>query len=75
MKITDKTKLKKLFEMKEVIDILLSHNFPCVMCPMAKMEMDILDIGSVCKMYGINKKNLINEINEFITVNNKKAKK
>ena len=75
MKITGKTKLKELFEMKGVTDILLSHNFPCVMCPMAKMEMDILDIGSVCEMYGINKKKLINEINEFITVNNKKVKK
>jgi len=66
MKVTEKTKLEELFKLDGVTDILLSHNFPCVMCPMAKMEMDLLDLGSVCEMYGINKKDLLNEINEFL---------
>ncbi len=72
MKITLKSKLKDVLKIKEVEKILLKHNFPCVSCPMAKMEMDVLEIGAVCSMYGIDDKKLLAEINKHIEKNSKK---
>jgi hypothetical protein len=36
---------------------------PCLFCPMAAMEMNELQIGQICEMYGIELKNLLEEIN------------
>lgn len=65
MKITNKTKLKKILEIKGAEKILLKHNFPCVSCPMAKMEMDVLDIKTVCSMYGLDEKKIIDDLNKI----------
>lgn len=74
MKITLKTKLKNVLNINGIEEILLKHRFPCISCPMAKMEMDTLEIGSVCAMYGIDEKRLLKEINEFIEVKDKNNK-
>lgn len=66
MKITQKSKLKDVLKIKGIEDILVKYSFPCVSCPMAKMEMDVLEIGAVCKMYGLDEKKLLKEINQYL---------
>jgi hypothetical protein len=64
MKITKKTKLSKIIDEKKVKSILEKYEFPCVTCPYARMEMETLDIGSICEMYNIDADALIKELNE-----------
>jgi hypothetical protein len=71
MTITLKSKLKDVLKIKGIEDILVKYSFPCISCPMAKMEMDILEIGAICKMYGIDDKKLIKEINDYLKKNKK----
>jgi len=66
MKITSETKLKELLEREDIFEILMAHGFPCVTCPMARMEMDIIAIGAVCEMYGIDQISLLEDLNEFL---------
>lgn len=66
MKVDTNTKLKEIFDIPGMSEVLLSHGFPCVTCPMARMELDILDIGSVCSMYGIDEISLLKDINDFL---------
>jgi len=65
MKITQKTKLNKILEKKGAEEILAKNGVPCVSCPMAKMEMDKLEIGAVCEMYGLPAQKIIKELNEI----------
>ncbi len=44
-------------------EVLAKHGVPCVTCPMAKMEMDKLKIGEVCKMYGVDLEKLLKDLN------------
>jgi len=60
--ITEETTLKEVLEKEE---ILKKHGVPCIDCPMAKMEMDRLKIGEICKIYGIDSKKLLKDLNEF----------
>jgi hypothetical protein len=64
MKITKKTKLSKLLDKKKFDKIFEKYEFPCVSCPFARMEMENLDLGSVCEMYGIDADSLIKELNK-----------
>lgn len=64
MKITKKTKLSKLLDEKKFEKILDKYEFPCVSCPFARMEMENLDLGSVCEVYGIDAESLIKELNK-----------
>jgi len=64
MKITKKTKLSKIIDEKKIAKILEKYEFPCISCPFARMEMENLDLGSVCEMYDINVDGLIKELNE-----------
>ena len=64
MKITKKTKLSKIIDEKKFIKILNKYEFPCISCPYARMEMENLDLGSVCEMYDIDAAGLIKELNE-----------
>jgi len=64
MKITKKTKLSKIIDEKKVAKTLEKYEFPCISCPFAKMEMENLDLGSICEMYGIDAIGLIKELNE-----------
>ena len=63
MKITKKTKLSKILDEKKFAKILDKYEFPCISCPFARIEMENLDIGSVCEMYGIDAIKLIKELN------------
>ncbi len=63
-KVTKNTTLAEILEAKNAEEILAENGVPCVSCPMAKFEMDKLQIGQVCKMYGIDEKKLLDELNK-----------
>jgi len=63
MKITKKTKLNKIIDNQKIEKILNKYEFPCISCPYARYEMEELEIGKVCDMYGIDSEKLIKEIN------------
>lgn len=62
--ITAKTKLAKIIEKKGAGEVLAKNGVPCMSCPMAAMEMDKLEIGKVCKMYGLNSGKILKELNK-----------
>jgi hybrid cluster-associated redox disulfide protein len=62
-KITKNTTLKKIMEKDKAEEILAKHGVPCVSCPMAKFEMDSLQIGQICKMYGLNLEKILKDLN------------
>lgn len=64
-KITENTTLAKILKHPEAEKILMKYNLPCLGCPFAKLEMENLKIGEVCKMYGIDSKSLIKELNNL----------
>jgi hypothetical protein len=64
MKITSKTTLKKILELPEAEKVLLNHGVPCMSCPMASFEIEKLEIGNVCKMYGIDLKKILEDLNK-----------
>ncbi|MFA5745905.1 MAG: hypothetical protein WCX82_01810 [archaeon] len=66
MKVDEHTKLEKIMKLKGMEKVLVKHKVPCVSCPMAKIEIDNLEIGDVCEMYGLKKKELLLEINQLL---------
>ena len=64
LKITGKTVLAEILKKPELVKILAKHNLPCLWCPMAKMEIESLEIGGVCKAYNIDAEKLLKELNE-----------
>lgn len=63
-RITKDTTLTEILDLPEAEKILVKYNLPCLSCPFAKMEMENLKIGDVCKMYGINLNDLLEELNK-----------
>lgn len=70
-KITKDTSLAEILEFPEAEKILLKHNIPCLTCPFAGLEMKHLKIGQICKMYGIDFKSLLKELNKYVAGNQK----
>jgi len=64
MKITQKTKLSKLLDDKKALKVLEKYDFPCISCPYARLEMEVLELGNVCEMYNIDSTKLIKELND-----------
>lgn len=62
-KITENTILAEILKHPEAGKILAKYNLPCLNCPMAVFEMGVLKIGEVCKMYNIDLKSLLRELN------------
>jgi hybrid cluster-associated redox disulfide protein len=73
-KINRDTTLAEILEWPEAEKILSKYNLPCLGCPFAKMEMENLKIGEVCRMYGIDVEKLLKELNESCPVRNSKSK-
>ncbi|MEA1963510.1 MAG: molybdenum cofactor biosynthesis protein MoaE [Candidatus Aerophobetes bacterium] len=65
-KIVENTRLVEILKSPEGSKILAKHNLPCLHCPMATYEIGTLKIGEVAKMYGINIKNLLKDLNKNI---------
>ncbi|HQK63822.1 MAG TPA: hypothetical protein PLF16_01580 [Candidatus Staskawiczbacteria bacterium] len=64
MKITAKTTLDKIMELKNGPEILHKYGVPCMGCPMAKFEIDKLQIGQVCKVYNLPLKDILEDLNK-----------
>ena len=64
MVISKDTMLSEIIDKAGAEEILKNHNFPCVSCPCAKMEMDQLKLGEVCEAYGVDAEKLLKELNE-----------
>ena len=62
--ITKDTILAEILKYPGVEKTLAKYNLPCLGCPFAKLEMENLKIGEVCKMYGIDLKGLLKELNK-----------
>jgi hybrid cluster-associated redox disulfide protein len=63
-KITEKTTLAKIIEKNDGAKILMENGVPCLACPMSQFEIDKLEIGEVCKMYGLNLDKILKELNK-----------
>lgn len=63
-KVTSKTTLEKILKKAGADEILAKHGVPCLSCPMAQFEIDKLKIGEVCKMYKLNLKNILKDLNK-----------
>lgn len=63
-KITKETNLADILEMPDAKEVLSKHKVPCLTCPMAQFEVQDLKIGDVCKMYGIDIKSLLTDLNK-----------
>jgi len=62
-KLTSKTKLSELLDNEKAVEILTKHKVPCVSCPFARMEMEELELGRICKSYSIELTPLLKELN------------
>lgn len=62
-KIDRNTTLREILEIKGTENILAKYNFPCLSCPMAKMELDKLKIGQVADMYKLDLDGILKELN------------
>jgi len=65
-KITEKTTLAEILKIEGAEEILAKYGLPCLSCPFAKIEIENLKLGDVCKLYDIDEKRLIKELNEKI---------
>ena len=65
-KITNKTTLAEILKIPGAEKILEKYRLPCLSCPFAKMEIDNLKLGDVCRIYDIDEEKLIKELNEKI---------
>ena len=63
-KITKDTTLTEVLAIPQAEKILAEYKVPCLTCPMAKMEMHVLKIGDICKMYGIDVEKLLKALNK-----------
>ena len=63
MKIDENTTLAEILQYPELEKILMKYNLPCLSCPFAKMEMENLKIGEICKMYDIDVGKLLKDLN------------
>jgi hypothetical protein len=64
MKFDKNTKLSAIIQNPNHNKVLHREGVPCVTCPMAKFEMDSLEIGQICEMYGLDLEKILNELNK-----------
>ena len=66
MEVNENTTLSNILKIDGAETMLAKYQLPCLHCPMAKTEMDDLKIGEVCKMYGIDAKSLLEDVNSIV---------
>jgi len=64
-KITEDTILAEILKHPKANKILVKYQLPCLHCPMAAQEMEVLKIGEVTEIYGIDLESLLKELNEI----------
>ena len=63
-KITAKSTLAEIIKRKGASEILAKNGVPCLSCPMAEFEVDDLQIGEVCKTYGLKLAKILKDLNK-----------
>jgi hypothetical protein len=63
-KITENTTLAEVLGDEKAKKVLERHNLPCLSCPFAKFEMEKLKLGDICRMYGIDLKKMLEDLNK-----------
>lgn len=61
--ITEDTLLGDILKKPYGTKILSKFKLPCLHCPMAALEMGVLKIGEVSRMYGVDIQGLMKELN------------
>jgi hybrid cluster-associated redox disulfide protein len=65
-KITEEMTLIEILNFPRAREVLEKHSLPCLHCPMAAFELGTLRIGEVAKMYGIDLKSLLDDLNKAV---------
>ncbi len=55
--------LKAILETEQGKKVLAENGVPCLSCAMASQEIEVLKIGDVADMYGLDKEKIIRELN------------
>jgi len=63
--ITEKTVLAEIFKKKGALSILAKYQLPCLACPMIKFEIEKLTIGQISRMYNLDLKKILSELNNL----------
>jgi len=63
--VTEETSLAKIFKKTGALKILAKYHLPCLICPMIKFEIEKLTIGQVSKMYNLDLKKILFELNSL----------
>lgn len=63
-KVTEETVLSEILQRAGAEEILAKYELPCLSCPFAKMEMEQLKIGGLCRQYGIDCQSLLKDLNK-----------
>ena len=63
-KVTADTILGDILKMPNGQAVLSKHKLPCLSCPMAALEMGILKLGDVSRLYGIDLEAVLAELNK-----------
>ncbi|MCL5010844.1 MAG: hypothetical protein M1127_01375 [Patescibacteria group bacterium] len=63
-KINSKTLLSGVLNSTGAEAVLAKYRVPCLSCPMAQYEVGQLSIGDVCKMYSLDQRGLLAELNK-----------
>lgn len=58
-----KTTVEEVLKTGGAAEVLEKHNFPCLHCPMAQYEIGQLQLGEVCRTYGLDLKGILKELN------------
>ncbi|MCF7906597.1 disulfide oxidoreductase [Patescibacteria group bacterium] len=64
MKFNKNTKLGEIIKSSKGNEVLHRNGVPCVTCPMAQFELETLEIGQICEMYGLDLEKILKELNE-----------
>ena len=64
-KITKDTIMSEILLYPGVEKVLAEYRVPCLTCPIAGVEADLLKLGDVCKAYKIPLKPLLKELNRI----------
>lgn len=72
MKITQDTTLSEILNISGAEKVLAKYSLPCLTCPHAQMEMNSLKIGEITKMYNLDLKRILKELNQLSRVEKKK---
>ena len=63
--VNENTVLEQILNIQGATEILQKYNLPCLTCPMSAMEMNILKLGEVCNMYGLEMEKILEEVHNL----------